>query len=95
MKKKKCNSTKISRKRGKLLEDLNTQSAKYGFQVKASDTGIYMMPVYNGNVIKEEDFDKLDDNIKQEYESKSGIVQELIMQSIAKIKEIEQESDKK
>ncbi len=86
---------KYQEKRGKLLEDLNTQSAKYGFQVKASDTGIYMMPVYNGNVIKEEDFDKLDDNIKQEYESKSGIVQELIMQSIAKIKEIEQESDKK
>ena len=86
---------KYQEKRGKLLEDLNIQSAKYGFQVKASDTGIYMMPVYNGNVIKEEDFDKLDDNIKQEYESKSGIVQELIMQSIAKIKEIEQESDKK
>ena len=86
---------KYQEKRSKLLEDLNTQATKYGFQVKASDTGIYMMPVVDGNVIKEEDFDKLDDKVKQEYEEKSGVVQELIMQTIARIKEIEQESDKK
>ena len=65
---------KYQEKRSKLLEDLNTQAAKYGFQVKASDTGIYMMPVVDGNVIKEEDFDKLDDKVKQEYEEKSGVV---------------------
>ena len=86
---------KYQDKRTKLLEDLNAQSAKYGFQVKASDTGIYMMPVLDGKVIKEEDFEKLDDKIKQEYESKSGIVQEQIIQVIGKIKEIEQESEKK
>ena len=86
---------KYQDKRTKLLEDLNAQSAKYGFQVKASDTGIYMMPVLDGKVIKEEEFEKLDDKIKQEYESKSGIVQEQIIQVIGKIKEIEQESEKK
>ena len=86
---------KYQDKRNKLLEDLNTQSAKYGFQVKASDTGIYMMPVLDGKVIKEEDFEKLDDNLKKEYESKSGIVQEQIIQVISKIKAIEQESEKK
>ena len=86
---------KYQDKRNKLLEDLNTQSAKYGFQVKASDTGIYMMPVLDGKVIKEEEFEKLDDKIKQEYESKSGIVQEQIIQVIGKIKAIEQESEKK
>ena len=54
-----------------------------------------MMPMLDGKVIKEEDFDKLDDKLKQEYESKSGIVQEQIIQVIGKIKEIEQESEKK
>ena len=43
--------------KSKLLEDLNAKSAKYGFQVKSSEGGIYMMPVMNGEVIKEEDFD--------------------------------------
>lgn len=86
---------KYQEKRAKLLEDLNTQSAKYGFQVKSSDSGIYMMPIIDGKVIKEEEFDKLDENIKKEYEEKSTIVQSQIIQVISKIKEIEQESDKK
>lgn len=86
---------KYQDKRAKLLEDLNTQSAKYGFQVKSSDTGIYMMPIVNGKVIKEDEFEKLDDEIKKEYEEKSTIVQQQIIQVISKIKEIEQESDKK
>ncbi len=86
---------KYQDKRAKLLEDLNTQSAKYGFQVKSSDTGIYMMPVIDGKVVKEEEFEKLDDKIKKEYEEKSTIVQQQIIQVISKIKEIEQESEKK
>ena len=53
-------SKKYQDKRDALLENLNKQSAKYGFQVKSADNGIYMMPVVDGKVIKEEDFDKLD-----------------------------------
>ena len=94
-KEKKVIMQKYQEKRSKLLEDLNVQSAKYGFQVKSSDTGIYMMPVLDGKIIKEEEFDKLDEKIKQEYESKSGIVQEQIIRVIGKIKEIEEESEQK
>lgn len=86
---------KYQDKREKLLEDLNQESAKQGFQVKSSDTGIYMMPIVNGEVIKEEEFEKLDEKIKKEYEEKSSIVQQQIIQVISKIKEIEQESEKK
>ena len=35
------------------------------FQVKASESGIYMMPVVDGKVVKKEEFDKLDENIKR------------------------------
>ena len=35
-------------KRAKLLESLNRKTIKEGFQVKASQNGIYMMPVING-----------------------------------------------
>lgn len=86
---------KYQDKRAKLLENLNVQSSKYGFQVKASESGIYMMPVVDGKVVKEEEFDKLDENIKKEYEDKSTIVQAQIIQVIGQIKEIEQESEKK
>jgi len=81
--------------KSKLLEDLNAKSAKYGFQVKSSEGGIYMMPVMNGEVIKEEDFDKLDEDIKAEYEEKSSLVQNQIIQVITKLKELDEEADKK
>ncbi len=82
-------------KRSALLDKLNEEASKYNFQVKAAQNGIYMMPVVDGKAIEEEEFEKLDDSIKQEYEEKSVFVQEQIMQAISQIKEIERQSDKK
>ena len=81
--------------RSALLEKLNKEAAKYNFQVKAAQNGIYMMPIVDGKTIEEEEFEKLDDAIKQEYEEKSVLVQEQIMNVISQIKEIERQSDKK
>ena len=82
-------------KRAKLLEKLNEQSIKHGFQVKSAQNGIYMMPVLNGKTIAEEEFDKLDEATKKEFEDKSNIVQEQIFAAIGEIKAIEKEADKK
>ena len=73
-------------KRSALLDKLNQDASKYNFQVKAAQNGIYMMPVFEGRAIEEEEFEKLDDNIKQEYEEKSVLVQEQIMNVISQIK---------
>lgn len=82
-------------KRSALIDKLNEETAKYNFQVKAAQNGIYMMPIVNGKAIDEEEFEKLADEIKQEYEEKAVLVQEQIMNAIGKIKEIERQSDKK
>ena len=82
-------------KRSALLDKLNEEASKYNFQVKAAQNGIYMMPVVDGKAIEEEEFEKLDASVKQEYEEKSVFVQEQIMQAINEIKEIERQSDKK
>ena len=82
-------------KKEKLLANLNKQCLKYGFQVKSAQNGIYMMPVINGKAIEEDEFETLAEEIKKEFEEKSSIVQELIMQSIGQIKTIEKEADKK
>ena len=82
-------------KREAVLNELNEKSQKYGFQVKSAQNGIYMMPMIDGKVIQEEEFEKLDENIKQEYEEKSTIVQQQIMDAISVIKNIERQSDKK
>ena len=51
-------------KRAKLLEKLNEKTSKEGFQIKASQNGIYMLPMINGQPINEEDFAKLDEKVK-------------------------------
>lgn len=82
-------------KRELLLQELNKKSAEYGFQVKSAQNGIYMMPVIDGKPIVEEEFNKLDEKIRKEFEDKSSIVQEHIMQAIGEIKSIEKESNKR
>ena len=82
-------------KRNILLEKLNKKSMQHGFQVKTAQNGIYMMPVLNGNTIAEEEFEKLDEETKKQFEDKSAIVQEQIFAAINEIKAIEKAADKK
>ena len=81
--------------RDALMEKLNKKSEKYGFQVKSSQNGIYMMPIINGKTIEQEEFEQLDDAVKQNFEDNSTIVQEQILQVISEIKNIERETQKK
>ncbi len=53
------------------------------------------MPIYEGKTLEEEEFNKLDEAIKQQFEEKSNIVQEQIMATISEIKMIEKQSEKK
>jgi len=82
-------------KKEKLLNNLNKQCLKFGFQVKSAQNGIYMMPVLDGKVIEEEEFENLDEDTKKDFEEKSNIVQEYVVQAIGQIKLIEKEADKK
>jgi lon-related putative ATP-dependent protease len=82
-------------KRASILEKLNERAAKYSFVVKTAQNGVYMMPLYEGNALEEEDFNKLDENIRQEYEKNSSIVQDYIISAISEIKAIEKQSEKK
>ena len=82
-------------KRNLLMEKLNQKSAQYGFTVKSAQNGIYMMPILNGKTIAEEEFNNLDEATKKEFEDKSTIVQQHIMEAIGQIKSIERESEKR
>lgn len=82
-------------KRSALLDKLNKDAKEYNFHVKSAQNGIYMMPIVDGKTIEEEEFNKLPDDVKEEYEQKSVIVQEKIMDVISQIKEVERQSDKR
>jgi len=86
---------KYEEKRDRIVDNLNKETLKNDFQVKAAPNGIYMLPVFEGKALDESEFEKLDDTIKQGYEEKSNIVQEQIMQVIGQLKLIEKESEQK
>ena len=85
----------FEQKRSDLLDKLNEKASQYNFVVKTAQNGVYMMPVYDGKTLEEDEFEKLDESIRQEYESNSSIVQEYIISAISEIKAIEKQSDKK
>ncbi len=86
---------KFEQKKNDLLEKLNKESLKSGFQVKATNNGVYMMPVIDGKTIEEEEFEKLDDKTKKTFEENSSIVQDQIVAAINQIKIMEKENNQK
>lgn len=86
---------KFEQKKLNLLEKLNKASLKNGFEVKATNNGVYMMPVIDGRPIEEEEFNKLDNKTKKTFEENSSIVQDQIIEAINQIRELEKESNKK
>lgn len=82
-------------KRENILEKLNKRTMVQGFQVKSTANGIYMMPVLDGKPLAEDEFEALEDSIKKEFEERSNLVQEQVFQTLAEIKSIERESEKK
>ena len=94
-KEKKLIKQEFEEKKDSILVKLNDKTLKHGFQVKSAQNGIYMMPVYEGKTIEEEEYEKLPLEIKSEFESKSQIVQEMIFDTLSELKIIENKADKK
>lgn len=51
-------------KRNKLMRQISRIADKYGFTVKSSNTGVFFMPVMDGEEISEEKYDELSDDEK-------------------------------
>lgn len=94
-KEKKIIKKEYEEKKERILAKLNDKTLKVGFQVKSAQNGIYMMPVYEGKTIEEEDYEKLPLEVKADFESKSQLVQDMIFEALSELKMIENKSDKK
>lgn len=94
-KEKKIIKQEYEEKKEAILAKLNDKTLKHGFQVKSAQNGIYMMPVYEGKPVEEEEYEKLPLEVKSEFEAKSQLVQDMIFETLSELKLIENKSDKK
>ncbi len=82
-------------KKAELLEKLNKRTIVQGFQVKASDSGVYMMPVLDGKVLEEKEYDALPEDVRHQFEERSNLVQDQIFEALSQIKALEKAADKR
>ncbi len=85
----------VEDKKVKLIEKLNKDAAKQGFEIKNTSTGIYFLPMINGKTLSEDEFNALDENTKNEFETRSIEIQKQTIETMKRIKEIENKATEK
>jgi predicted ATP-dependent protease len=94
-KEKKTIKLEYDAKREELLEQLNKRTMVQGYKVQATANGVYMMPVLDGKPLEEEEFEALEESVKRDFEERSSLVQDQVLEALAAIKGLEREADKK
>lgn len=85
----------VEDKKVKLIEKLNRDAAKQGFEIKNTSTGIYFLPMVNGKTLSEDEFNALDENTKNEFETRSIEIQKQTIETMKRIKELENKATEK
>jgi len=81
--------------KNELLMQLDEQAAEQDFQVKTSGSSIYFAPIIDGNVVEEDEYNKLDEGIKRELNEKSSQIQLKAMDIMRKVRNLEKEAKAK
>lgn len=83
------------RKKAELLDKLSEDAEEHGFKVNTGSSGIYFLPIIEGKTISEEEFENLDDTIKDEINEKTNILQQDTLEIIRKLKNNDKETKQK
>ena len=62
-----------------------------GFKIKTATDGIYFSPIHEGKVLNEEEFNKLDEETKKKFKTKSPKIQQETMGIMKQLDVLEKE----
>lgn len=82
-------------KKDELLDKLNQDAEEHGFKVNTGSAGIYFLPIIEGKEISEEEFNNLDEEIKEQINEKTNILQQDTLEIIRKLKNNDKETRQK
>lgn len=82
-------------RKDELLEKLSKDAEAHGFKVNTGSSGIYFLPIIEGKTITEEEFDDLDEEIKEQINEKTNILQKDTLEIIRKLKNNDKETQQK
>lgn len=81
--------------KGELLGKLSADAEAHGFKVNTGSSGIYFLPIIEGKTISEEEFDRLDEDVKDKINEKTSILQQDTLEIIRKLKNNDKETKQK
>ena len=85
----------VEEKKIKMIEKLNKDAAKQGFEIKNTPSGIYFLPMINGKTLSENEFNALDEVTKNDFERRSVEIQKETIEVMSKIKELERKANER
>ncbi len=85
-------TSKHDAKKEKLMEEITKRAHSMGFAVKTSNAGIYFMPLIEGEVINEEQYEELSQQMKDEINDKSQVIQKEALEMMKRIKSLDKEA---
>lgn len=85
----------VEEKKIKMIEKLNKDAAKQGFEIKNTPSGIYFLPMINGKTLSEDEFNALDEVTKNDFERRSVEIQKETIEVMSKIKELERKANER
>lgn len=78
-----------------LMDEISVKAESLGFVAKASSTGIYFLPLVDGEMINEEQYAELPEEVQMKIQENSRIIQSEAAEMMKKIKAIDKEIKKK
>ncbi len=81
-------------KRDEKMKVMSEAAKEHSFAVKNTNSGIYFMPIVEGEVISEEQYDNLSDGIKEKINKESDVMQEVAACIMRDIRESDRECRK-
>ena len=85
---------KYNKKRDEIIKQITELAREKDFGIKNSNTGIYFMPIIDGETISEEEYEDLDEEEKEIINKKSEELQEDATNAMKLIMEIEKDTKK-
>lgn len=85
---------KYQDKKDKIIQDITVQAQEQNFSVKSKNSGIYFMPMIDGQVISEEQFDSLPQEQKDIITKNSLIMQNHASEIMSELKDYEKSMNK-
>ena len=93
-KEKKDIKARYDRMKQKILADFDKYTFDQGFKIKYDKEGISFSPVFNGNIIDENEFNKLSENDKNYFKDKSPSIQQETLKILKSLDSIDTECEK-